>query len=67
METTTIGDLIANPGNKAVLTKDFPELLAYPGLDDIKGMTLRDISKYPQASLDDTRLASIQKDLNTAP
>ncbi len=67
VESTTIGDLIAKPGSKAVLTKDYPELLAYPGLDDIKGMTLRDISKYPQANLDDARLASIQKDLDTAP
>ncbi len=65
VETTTIGDLIANPGAKAVLAKDLPKLLAYDGLDQIKGMTLRDISKFPQAELDDAKLAAIQKDLNT--
>jgi para-nitrobenzyl esterase len=67
VETTTIADLLASPGAKAVLQKDFPELIAYPGIDQIKGMTLRDISKFPQAQLDDARLATIQSDLNTAP
>jgi para-nitrobenzyl esterase len=67
VETTTIADLLASPGAKAVLQKDYPELIAYPGIDQIKGMTLRDISKFPQAQLDDARLATIQTDLNTAP
>jgi hypothetical protein len=65
VETTTIGDLIGNEASKAVLSKDMPKLLAYPGLDGIKGMTLRDISKYPEAELDDTKLAAIQKDLDS--
>ncbi len=67
VETTTIADLLASPTDKAVLAKDYPELIAYPGLDTIKGMTLRDISKFPEAKLDDARLASIQKDLDAAP
>jgi hypothetical protein len=29
-------------------------------------MTLRDISKYPQAQLDDAKLAAIQNDFNAA-
>jgi hypothetical protein len=41
--------------------------LTYEGLDQIKGMTLRDISKYPQADLDDTKLAKIQKDFDAIP
>jgi hypothetical protein len=67
VENTTIGDLIANPGAKAVLAKDLPKLLTYDGLDQIKGMTLRDISKFPQAELDDAKLAAIQKDFNAVP
>ena len=43
-----------------------PALVAYPGLDQIKGMTLRAISVYPEAQLDDTKLAAIQKDLDAA-
>jgi para-nitrobenzyl esterase len=64
VETTTIGDLVDNPNTKAVLQKDMPELLSYDGLDQIKGMTMRDISKYPQANLDQARLEKIQKDLD---
>lgn len=64
VETTTIGDLVDNPKTKAVLQQDMPELLSYDGLDQIKGMTMRDISKYPQANLDQARLEKIQKDLD---
>jgi len=66
VENTSIGDLLANPGAKAVLEKQMNALLNYPGLDQIKGMTLRDISVYPESELDDARLASIQADLNAA-
>jgi hypothetical protein len=67
VESTTIGDLVANDKTKAVLQQDMPALLSYEGLDQIKGMTLRDISKYPQAGLDQTKLAKIQKDFDTIP
>jgi len=67
VETTTIGDLIANDKTKAVLAKDYGPLLTYDGLDQIKGMTLRDISKFPQAQLDDAKLAVIQKDFDAIP
>jgi hypothetical protein len=66
VEKTSIGDLLADAGAKAVLEKDMPKLVSYPGLDQIKGMTLRDISAYPEAELDDAKLASIQKDLDAA-
>jgi len=66
VENTAIGDLLADAGGKAVLEKDMPALVAYPGLDQIKGMTLRAISVYPEAQLDDVKLASIQKDLDAA-
>lgn len=64
VKTTPIGDLIADPKTRSVLAKDLPALLAYPGLDQIKGMTLQDISVYPQANLDDAKLAAIQKDFD---
>jgi hypothetical protein len=66
VENTTIGDLLADAGGMAVLQKDMPKLITYPGLDQIKGMTLRAISVYPEAELDDTKLAAIQKDLDAA-
>jgi hypothetical protein len=67
VETTTIGDLITNAKTKAVLATDYAGLLSYDGLDSIKGMTLRDISKFPQAQLDDALLAKIQKDFDAIP
>ena len=66
VESTTIGDLVANDASKAVLAKDYPQLLAYPGLDQIKGMTLRAIESYPEAQLDDAKLKMIQTDLDAA-
>ena len=64
VETTTIGDLLGNSASKAVIAKDMPDLIAYPGLDMIKGMTLRAISAYPEAKLDDAKLKAIQADLD---
>ena len=46
-----------------MLAKDLPALLTYDGLDMIKGMSLRNISQYPQAQIDDAKLASLQADL----
>ncbi|MDE2356145.1 MAG: hypothetical protein KGL69_05270 [Alphaproteobacteria bacterium] len=66
VESTPISDLVADPAAHAVLEKDFPKLLAYPGLDDIKGMTLRAISAFPEADLDETKLKAIQADLDAA-
>jgi hypothetical protein len=60
---STIADLLANPATKAVLAKDLPALLTYDGLDQIKGMSIRQISQYPQANIDATKLAQIQTDL----
>lgn len=61
-----ISDLLDNPGAKGVLQKDMPKLLTYEGLDSIKSMSLRQISQYPQAELDDAKLATLQTDLAAA-
>jgi hypothetical protein len=58
-----ISDLLDNPAAHAVLAKDLPALLTYDGLDMIKGMSIRNISQYPQAQIDGPKLASIQADL----
>ena len=58
-----IADLLTDTGAHAVLAKDLPKLLTYEGLDDIKQMSIRGISKFPQAEIDDAKLASIQADL----
>jgi hypothetical protein len=63
---STISDLLANPTSKAVLAKDLPALLTYDGLDQIKGMTIRQISQFPQANIDAAKLAQIQTDLQAS-
>ena len=61
-----IGDLLANPVTKAVLDKDIPGLETSPYLDMVKGMSVRDIAKYPQANIDDAKLSAIDADLKAA-
>ncbi|HLI67289.1 MAG TPA: hypothetical protein VKU90_13080 [Caulobacteraceae bacterium] len=61
-----ISDLLNDPPSKAVLAKDLPALLTYDGLDQIKGMSIRQISQFPQANIDATKLAQIQTDLTAA-
>ena len=58
-----ISDLLDDAGAHAVLAKDLPKLLTYDGLDSIKQMSIRAISKFPQAEIDDAKLATIQADL----
>jgi len=66
VDTTTIGDLMANPATMAVLKKDLPEVLSDPRIEQAKGMTLKEIEPYSEGKLDDTKLAAIQKDLDAA-
>lgn len=61
-----IGDLLADPATKAVVDKDIPGLETSPYLDMVKGMSVREIAKYPQAKIDDAKLQTIDADLKTA-
>ena len=58
-----ISDLLDDKGAHDVLAKDLPKLLTYEGLDSIKQMSIRTIAKFPQAEIDDAKLAAIQADL----
>jgi hypothetical protein len=63
----TMQDLLANPGAKAVLVKDLPGLQDDPRLDMVKTMSLRAVSQFPEAQIDDAKLAAIQTDLAALP
>jgi len=65
VETTTIADLVANPKTNAVLEKDWPVVKQAP-LDQVGSQTLRALSAYPQAELDDAKLKQIQADFDAA-
>ena len=66
VENTPISDLLTNDANKAVLDKDMPGLTADPRLEMVKSMTLRALAAFPEAKLDDAKLATIQKDFDAA-
>ncbi len=66
VDTTTIGDLMANPATMAVLQKDLPELISDPRLPQAKGMTLKEVEPYSEGKIDDAKLAAVQKDLDAA-
>ena len=66
VDTTTIGDLMANPATMAVLQKDLPELVSDPRLPQAKGMTLKEVEPYSEGKIDDAKLAAVQKDLDAA-
>jgi para-nitrobenzyl esterase len=63
----TIGDLIANPATKAVLQADLPELLAYDGLDNIKGYSLKAVAQYAPDKIPQAKVDQIQADLAKLP
>lgn len=61
-----IGDLLDHPETKAVLAKHLPKLLDFPQLDMVRPMSLRQVSQYPQAEIDDAKLKAISDDLAAA-
>jgi hypothetical protein len=63
----TIADLLANPAAKSVLEKDLPALEGDPRLDMVKAMSLRAVSQFPEAQIDQAKLDSIQADLTAIP
>jgi hypothetical protein len=64
VDSTTVGDLMANPATMAVLQKDVPAVLSDPRIEQAKGMTLKEIEPYSEGKIDDAKLAAIQKDLD---
>jgi hypothetical protein len=62
VETTKIGDLMADPAAKAVLLKVAPELEQY--LDQIRDMTLSQVAPMSQGAIDQAKLEAIQAGLD---
>lgn len=64
VESTPIETLVADAKAKAVVDKYLPGLEAHPAYGQVKGMSLRALSAYPQAGLDDAKLKAIQAELD---
>jgi hypothetical protein len=60
---STIGAILANPAAKAVLEKHVPGASVHPLLDKALGMTLREVTSYPEADLSAEKFHAIVADL----
>jgi hypothetical protein len=61
---STVGELVANEKSKAVLKKYVPELVDSPNMAMIESMSLKDLSAFPQANLNEEKLSKIQTELS---
>jgi hypothetical protein len=66
-QETPIGDLLDNPGTKAVLEKIVPEFIKAERIDDARGMTLREIQPYAADMFTEEVLAKIDAELAKVP
>ena len=61
---TRLGEILANPQAKAVMARHYPEMAtAGPLLRMARGLTLRQISAFPQAKMTPERLQHVVDDL----
>ncbi|MGR4863234.1 hypothetical protein [Caulobacter sp. LARHSG274] len=65
-ENTEIGALLDDPAAKAVLAKHIPNVVANPGIDQARSMTLKQVQQY-SPDLTDEVLAKIDADLAKLP
>jgi hypothetical protein len=63
VETSTIGDLLDNPGSKAVLEKHMPAMVSNPQIEMARGMTLKQIQGFAPDQVTDDVLAKVEADL----
>ena len=60
---TPIEQLVANPGTKAVLDADFPEVATHPAYEQFKAMSLKQLAPYSNGIITDEKLAKASADL----
>ncbi len=63
VDATPFGDLVNDPATKAVLDKDWPNYKNAP-MEMVAKETLKAMSAYPQAGLNDDLLKKIQADFD---
>ncbi len=65
-EDTPIGTLLDDPAAKAVLAKHIPDVVSNPGIDQARGMTLKQVQQY-SPDITDKVLTEIDADLAKLP
>ena len=61
---TRIGELIKDARAKQILERHLPGAISHPQLHMALGMTLMEVSTYPEAGLTQTKLQALLADLN---
>lgn len=67
IQTSTLGDLVANPATKAILEKDFPEVAHHPQLNEGLGLTLPEVVQYLPDVVTPEKLAAMDAELKALP
>jgi para-nitrobenzyl esterase len=62
--TTLISVLLADPAAKAILAKYIPQLVNSTNIDQVSGMTLKDVQQFAPDLLADKVLAEIDAELS---
>ena len=65
-EDTPIGTLLDDPAAKAVLAKHISDVVSNPGIDQARGMTLKQVQQY-SPDITDKVLTEIDADLAKLP
>jgi hypothetical protein len=60
---STIRQILAHPEAKAILDKHIPGASKHPQIDMAMGMTLREISWYPESGLTPAKLQALVDEL----
>ncbi|MCC7267122.1 MAG: hypothetical protein IT546_07245 [Caulobacteraceae bacterium] len=60
VDKTPLADLLANPATKPIVDKYLPGLAAHPNYGMVKGMTVKQLSAFPQAQLTPEKVAAMQ-------
>jgi hypothetical protein len=67
VQTSTLGQLLADPAAKAILAKDFPEVVNHPDLDQGLDLTLPEVVQYLPDVVTPEKMAAMDAELKALP
>ena len=67
VQTSTLGQLLADPAAKAILAKDFPEIVNHPQLDQGLDLTLPEVVQYLPDVVTPEKMAAMDAELKALP
>lgn len=65
VQTSKLGELIANPATKAIFEKYFPEVVNHPQLNEGLDLTLPDVVQYLPGVVTPEKLTAMDAELKT--